>query len=77
MTGQETDPVAITQVLKEVECDEESIRKFLNLVEKHRIQESISLLNKQREALCNARHVAQKKIDCLDYLVYKMEQEND
>lgn len=76
MASQETDQAAITKVLENVGCDEEFIFRFLNLVEKHRIGDGIALLEKKRRLFCNAHHVEQKKIDCLDYLIYKIEKEN-
>ena len=35
--------------------------------------ESLRLLKKQRSLLLDAVHREEKKIDCLDYLVYQMQ----
>ena len=40
------------------------------------IREELRLLAAQRSGLLEKVHAAQKKVDCLDYLVFNMKQEN-
>ena len=62
----------IVQNLRDAGCDEDIISKFLECVEKGKKPESLRLLKRQRSELLDAVHKEQRKIDCLDYLVYMM-----
>ena len=62
----------ITQNLRDAGCDEETIAAFLSCVRDGRGPESLRLLKRQRSLLLDAVHQEEKKIDCLDYLVYQM-----
>lgn len=64
---------AITQNLRDADCDEETIAAFLGYVREEKEAESLRLLKKQRSLLLDAVHREEKKIDCLDYLVYRMQ----
>ena len=39
-------------------------------------QEQLRLLRQHRAALLDRLHVSQRQIDCLDYLIYHMEERN-
>ncbi len=54
---------------------EELTRRFMDLAEQGRTREALALLAGHRKALLDCCHAEQKKIDCLDYLVYRMEKE--
>ena len=64
---------AIIQNLRDAGCDDETIAAFMGCVREEREAESLRLLKKQRSLLLDAVHREEKKIDCLDYLVYRMQ----
>lgn len=64
---------AVTQNLRDAGCDEGTIAAFLGFVREEKEAESLRLLKKQRSLLLDAVHREEKKIDCLDYLVYRMQ----
>lgn len=61
--------------LKDAGCDETTIKKFLRLQKEGRRQEQYRLLSLHRVSLLEQLHVSQRKIDCLDYLIYTMKKE--
>lgn len=67
---------AIEQNLRDAGCDEECIRQFMADLDEKREQEGLKLLRKHRSKLLDAMHREQKRIDCLDYLVYEMQRAN-
>ena len=62
--------------LKDAGCGPQLITKILALREAGNTHDQLRLLTHQRAALLEKMHAAQKKIDCLDYLVFNMKQEN-
>ena len=64
---------AVTQNLRDAGCDQGTIDAFLGFVREEKEAESPRLLKKQRSLLLDAVHREEKKIDCLDYLVYRMQ----
>lgn len=63
---------SIIQNLRDAGCDEKTITTFLRCVKDGKEPESLQLLKKQRSLLLDAVHREEQKIDCLDYLVYRM-----
>ncbi len=61
--------------LTDAGCGEELTRRFMDLAEQGKTREALALLAGHRKALLDNCHAEQKKIDCLDYLVYRMEKE--
>ena len=61
--------------LKDAGCGSLLIAKILALHESGNIREELRLLAAQRSGLLEKVHAAQKKVDCLDYLVFQMKQE--
>ncbi len=47
----------------------------MTLTEQGKTREALALLAGHRKALLDSCHAQQKKLDCLDYLVYRMEKE--
>lgn len=76
MDAQETRQ-AITQNLSDAGCGEALIQQFWLLTAEGKRRERLSLLAKHRQCLLDLCHGAQRKIDCLDYLIYQMNQEQD
>lgn len=62
----------IIENLKDAGCDDSVIEQFLKLGEEQKKQEQLRLLSGHKKTLLNAVHKNQKRIDCLDYLIYKL-----
>jgi hypothetical protein len=60
------------QNLKDAGCDEEFIVRFANDIEADK-KKAVNLLGRHRAALLDDLHGCNKKIDCLDYLIRKIE----
>lgn len=56
-------------------CDTELIERFMALTGQGKEREALALLAKHRKHLLDCCHAEQKKIDCLDYLVYQIKKE--
>lgn len=67
---------AIIQNLKDSGCGAETIEEFVEDMRKEKYSEGLKLLAAHRRVLLDELHKEQKRIDCLDYLVYKMKKEN-
>ncbi|MBD5137648.1 MAG: hypothetical protein HDT39_17205 [Lachnospiraceae bacterium] len=63
----------IIQNLKDAGCDNDIITTFIEDIRDDRIDEGLKLLATHRCLLLDALHREQKRIDCLDYLVYTMQ----
>ncbi len=64
---------AIIQNLIDAGCDKTVIAAFVEDIHAEKISEGLKLLAVHRRSLLDELHKEQKRIDCLDYLVYKME----
>ena len=64
---------AIIQNLMDAGCDKAVITAFVEDIHAEKIAEGLKLLAVHRRSLLDELHKEQKRIDCLDYLVYKME----
>ncbi len=65
----------IIQNLKDSGCGAETIEAFVEDLREKKISEGLKLLEAHRRALLDELHKEQKRIDCLDYLVYKVKKE--
>lgn len=70
------DENAIVQNLIDAGCGQELIAEFMDDLRKDNISKDLKLLEAHRRILLDNLHKEQKRIDCLDYLVYKMTKEN-
>lgn len=70
------DENAIVQNLKDAGCGQELIAEFLEDFRRDDISGDLKLLAAHRRLLLDNIHREQKRIDCLDYLVYKMTKES-
>lgn len=66
---------AMIQNLKDAGCDSETIQEFTAKIKKESKEEGILLLERYRRSLLDVLHTDQRKIDCLDYLVYQLKKE--
>lgn len=71
----ENDDEAVIQNLVDAGCDNDTITAFIEHIHEEKIAEGLKLLALHRRSLLDELHKEQKRIDCLDYLVYKMEKE--
>ena len=62
----------IIQNLRDAGCDQDTIACFIKLSEQEKIDKELCLLSKHRKELLDCVHENQKKIDCLDYLIYQL-----
>lgn len=74
MIEQTKDDQAIVTNLLDAGCDNELIEKFMEFLKADKKEAGLSLLSKHRSYLLDCYHADQKRIDCLDYLIYKMNQ---
>lgn len=63
---------AIIRNLEDAGCDVKKIDDFLVCWQGNKKPEALRLLTAHRRFLLDALHVAQKRIDCLDYLIYRI-----
>lgn len=63
----------IIQNLKDAGCGSNEIIEICRLWDAGQIKDAIRLLRLHRCGLMDSLHQSQNKVDCLDYLVYKME----
>ncbi len=66
---------AVIQILQDAGCESELIERYLRLRSQHAFREQKKLLRKHRAALLEAIHGEQKKLDCLDDLLYLLGKE--
>ena len=64
----------ILQILKDADCSDELIAKFFKIRELGLNIQLIQLLYKHKSQLLDSLHASQKKIDCLDYLIFQINQ---
>lgn len=67
---------AIIQNLKDAGCSQETIAAFMEHMKSDETEEGMKLLAAYRRSVLEEVHKEQKKIDCLDYLIYKMKKTN-
>lgn len=64
----------IVQNLKDAGCTNDFIQAFMASLEQGKASDGVKLLQKHRRFLLDSTHEWQKKIDCLDYLIYQMKE---
>ena len=65
----------LRQNLIDAGCDPEIVQQCMELARGQRTGEMKRILTRHRRTLLDTVHAEQKKIDCLDYLFYKMEKD--
>ena len=73
--AQNENPYAYTVVqnLKDAGCTNEMVERFMDLQDREDREQQLLLLSGHRKHLLEKLHRDEKRIDCLDYLIYKME----
>ena len=67
----------ILQNLKDADCNRELIERFFMLDKNQRTFEQLKLLDEYRKKLVESLHQDQRKIDCLDYLIFNLKQKQN
>ena len=62
--------------LKDAGCDPDMIRRCEVLVQSEKQGELMRILTLHRQSLLDAVHENERRIDCLDYLVYQFEKQS-
>lgn len=60
------------QNLRDAGCGQEAISRFLTCMATGETKKGMKLLERQRRELLDSIHEGQRRLDCLDYLVYQM-----
>ena len=68
------EPFQITQNLSDAGCEEPLINEFWRLWREGSRTRCVALLEQHRLHLLERYHREQKRIDCLDYLLYQLNQ---
>ena len=66
----------LIQNLRDAGCPEELIGSFMELYGCGRVKDGLRLLQQHRRSLLDSVHEEERKINCLDYMVYHLEKEN-
>ena len=64
------------QNLVDAGCGPELVRQCTALAEQRQSAELVRVLSGHRRSLLNAVHQNEKRIDCLDYLLYHLEKQD-
>ena len=67
------DTDALCQRLADAGCSDTMTTQCISLMEQGQEKEGFALLARHRKTLLEHCHAAERKIDCLDYLVYQVE----
>ncbi len=68
-----TSEQAVIQNLKDAGCDRKMVQRFLELGAEGNTGEQLKLLDIHRHRLLDRIHLEEKRINCLDYLVYRLQ----
>ncbi|NCE63406.1 hypothetical protein D1159_02130 [Pseudoflavonifractor sp. 524-17] len=68
---------AVMTNLADAGCGGELIERFLQLLKNGQKEAGLALLAEHRRVLLDCCHAEEKKIECLDYLIYQLKQQAD
>ena len=66
---------SLLQNLKDAGCDPDIIARFMTCQDAGKTKDSLRVLAARRAALLEEVHASQARLDCLDYLIYKLRKE--
>ena len=77
--AQNENPYAYTVVqnLKDAGCTDKMVEKFMALQDSEGEEQQLRLLSGHRKHLLEKLHRDERRIDCLDYLIYQMEKKKE
>ena len=64
---------SVIQNLEDAGCETELIRDFMGWFDKGQQAKQLELLKHQREYLLGRVHTDERRISCLDYLIYQIQ----
>lgn len=64
---------ALIQNLEDAGCDCKMVEAFFRCLKENKREDQILLLNRHRKRLLEGIHREEKKVDCLDYLLYSIQ----
>ncbi len=67
----------VEQNLKDAGCNAEMIREFFTYAGESDIDRQKELLEEHRKKLLNRVHKEEKKISCLDYLIFQLDRKHN
>ncbi len=67
----------LRQNLLDAGCSKDTIQRCMDLAEKQERRELLHVLFCHRRELLELVHLSEKRIDCLDYLVYQIEKQDN
>lgn len=65
----------LRQNLLDAGCGSDAVQRYMDLVKKREYAELLRLLSRHRRELLDTVHQNEKRIDCLDYLIYHIEKQ--
>ena len=65
----------LRQNLLDAGCGSDTIQQCMELVKKRECAKLLRLLSRHRRELLDTVHQNEKRIDCLDYLIYQIEKQ--
>ena len=65
----------LRQNLLDAGCGSDTIQQCMDLVKRRESAELLRLLSRHRRELLDTVHQNEKRIDCLDYLIYQIEKQ--
>ncbi|MCI8615431.1 MAG: hypothetical protein HFJ01_10150 [Lachnospiraceae bacterium] len=68
---------SVIQNLEDAGCEAGTIRDFLKWLEQGRKEKQLEVLEYQREYLLDRVHKDERRISCLDYLIYQVQEKQD
>lgn len=66
-------PEDVIQNLKDAGCNKKTIEHFIKCMDQDDLSGQLQLMEAHRKCLLDKVHAEEKKIDCLDYLVYQLQ----
>lgn len=66
---------SVIQNLNDAGCTQDVVNRFMTLWEESDRDTQLRFLRRYRSFLLDGIHAEQKKLDCLDYLIYQLEKQ--
>ncbi|MCD8158816.1 MAG: hypothetical protein LUD77_07965 [Clostridiales bacterium] len=65
---------SIYQNLIDAGCNKETTEKCMSCIGEKKVPETLKILARHRDSLLGSLHREQKRIDCLDFLIYRLKE---
>ena len=67
----------LRQNLIDAGCGADAVQTCMALAQEKKTAELMRILSRHRRMLLDSLHQSEQRIDCLDYLVYRLEKQNE